>query len=139
MTLVRLIDGKFLAIDAVDPCGDARGQQHKGEIKEEIDRLTLGGTLLEGVLATHPFHTLGFEPFFKVYGKTEQLRSSAGGGAAEAAEDGDRSHLMGIQWYGTPRHLRRLPSIPWHGDSGDASVHGIWKSRGVEMRLPPGK
>ena len=35
MTLVRLKDGKFIAIDAVDPQGVADGQKYKGELKDE--------------------------------------------------------------------------------------------------------
>ena len=151
MTLVRLKDGKFIAIDAVDPQGVADGQKYKGELKDEIDRLTLGGTLLEAVVATHPFHSLGFESFYEVYGtgKTRAIVSGGGGGGGErrgggggGADGANQPHTarpFPLKFYGTPRHLRRLPSIPWAGDSGDTTVHGLWKSRGVEMRLPQGR
>ena len=83
MSLVRLRTGKFLVIDAVDPNG------HDGRVKEEIDRLTRGGRLIEAVVATHPFHTLGFLPFFKLFGARH------------------------IKFYGTPRHLGAFPKF--HG------------------------
>ena len=149
MSFLRLSSGMFLAVDALDPLGPAvkltRAQRQlangdapgggddgggkdvgKGggegggkdggkHLKEEIDRLTEGGHLLAAVVATHPFHTLGFAPFFAAYG-----------------------HLPHLQWFGTPRHLRRLASIPWAGSVSDPAVLARWEGQGVFMRLPAG-
>ena len=56
MSLARLSSGKYVAIDALDP---------SPELKAEIDRLTDNGALLEAVIATHPFHSLGFPGFHR--------------------------------------------------------------------------
>jgi hypothetical protein len=187
------------------------------ELKEEIDRLTLGGRLIEAVVATHPFHTLGFAPFFEVYGAMETVKSVVAGspetpiggggcGCGCGGSDGDEGKYQGgshstaaaaavaeaaaaaaavdpvvaavqeraaklgihppplageadggssgggagssssnhnnnnkIQWFGTPRHLRRLSAeIPWQRATVcSASVQNHWADRGVQLRLPP--
>ena len=117
------------------------GQQFRGELKEEIDRLTRGGLLIEAVVATHPFHTLGFEPFFEVYGKNR-----AAGAMSDLTGRSMSCEVLGVPkrgmqplfWFGTPRHLRRLLSIPWTGDVSDPLILAQWSRRGVEMRLPDG-
>ena len=56
----------------VDPAGVARlGTDGKrsaaGLSKADIDKLTLNGAKLEAVVATHPYHTIYFEPFRAQY------------------------------------------------------------------------
>jgi hypothetical protein len=105
--------------------GNAVGQRRKGDLRKEIDMLTRGGALIEAVLATHPFHARGFEPFYAVYGGSglsirangqKGLFSSSGGGGGSAAAAPPAQNTSHIKYYGTPRHLRRLPQIPWIGD-----------------------
>lgn len=79
--------------------------------KAEIDRLTGNGANIEAVVATHPFHTLAFRGFYKEY--------------------------PGVPYYGTPRHLRNIPEIPWVGHVQDCDVRTKW-SPDVEMRIPAG-
>ena len=140
---------RYLAIDAVDPfTANPEGGPGGDELKEEIDLLLEGGRLLEAVVATHPFHTLGFPPFFQAYGAPSASAATAstsappaaaapaapappaGGAAAAVAE--------GPMWFGTPRHLRRFPEVPWAGSVADPEVQGRWRRRGVELRLPAG-
>jgi len=58
MSMVRLLNGRFLVIDAL-PLND--------KLKQEIDELTENGTKIEAVLATHPFHTLALQGFYEAY------------------------------------------------------------------------
>jgi hypothetical protein len=78
----------------------------------QINRLTDNGNLIEGVVGTHPFHTRSFLAFYRAY--------------PQAA------------YYGTPRHLRQLPQIPWLGSLGDCNVRQKWEPD-VEMRIPAGE
>ncbi len=57
--------------------------------KAAIDRITNNGDLIEAVVATHPFHTMYFPSFYNLY--------------------------PNVKYYGTPRHIRNQPSIPWAG------------------------
>lgn len=100
MSLMRLSSGKFLVLDTVEVAPP---------LKEKLDKLTDNGRLIEAVLATHPFHTLFFPPFFDLY--------------------------PGTQVYGTPRHLRKFPHLPWAGSVLD--VLGRWEPE-VSMRIPDG-
>ena len=77
-----------------------------------IDRLTDNGNQIEAVLGVHPFHTLAFPAFHQAYPKAN--------------------------YYGTPRHLRRLTQIPWCGTLEDANVRKKWEPE-VELRIPAGK
>lgn len=86
MSFVRLSTGKFLAFSTVAITPEAQA---------EIDALTEGGSLIEAVFATHPFHSLYFEPFHAMY-----------------------PH---VKFYGTPRHVRRIKSIPWAGDVSEVN------------------
>jgi len=81
------------------------------ETKKEIDRLTDNGSKIEAVVATHPFHTLAFPAFFK--------------------------HYPQATYYGTPRHLRVLPEIPWAGDLNVCGTRDQWAPQ-VQMRIPNG-
>jgi hypothetical protein len=100
MSIVRLRNGKFLVIDTV-PLEDG--------LKEEIDELTNHGENIEAVIATHPFHTLAFPPFYHAYPKA--------------------------LYYGTPRHLRIQKEIPW---AGNIQEHlSKWEDE-VHMRIPDG-
>lgn len=103
MSLIRLSTGKFLVIDT---CGVSAPD------KTRIDELTNNGALIEAVIATHPFHTLFFAPFYKWY--------------------------PGAQYFGAPRHLRRIKEIPWAGSVTDAAFQQRWESEGVFMRIPEG-
>jgi len=102
MSLIQLNSGKFLVLDTVEL--DA-------ELKGEIDSLTQNGTLMEAVLATHPFHTTYFPAFYQQYPK--------------------------VPFYGTPRHLRIEPSIPWAGSMWDCDTRQKWLPE-VHFRIPRG-
>lgn len=82
-----------------------------GEQKAEFDRVTEGGRLIEAVVATHPFHTMAFTTFHKTY--------------------------PDAKYYGTPRHLRNLPDIPWAGDVNDEKIRTMFEPD-VSMRIPAG-
>jgi glyoxylase-like metal-dependent hydrolase (beta-lactamase superfamily II) len=81
------------------------------QTRAAIDRLTENGTKIEAVIGTHPFHTLAFPAFYEAYPKA--------------------------QYYGTPRHLRRLTQIPWTGSLEDCNVRKKWEPE-VEMKIPAG-
>jgi hypothetical protein len=150
MSFIRLKSGRFLVIDAVDPLGDATEGAGGEHLKSEIDRLTEGGRLMEAVVATHPFHTLGFGPFYSVYGgKGEPPKNinttdstaaaaspdSSGGGGGGGSSSGVSAYP---KWYGTPRHVGRLNTIPWTASVIDCGVMKLWESDGVFMRIPEG-
>jgi glyoxylase-like metal-dependent hydrolase (beta-lactamase superfamily II) len=82
------------------------------QTRAAIDRLTENGTKIEAVIAVHPFHTLAFPAFYEAYPKAE--------------------------YYGTPRHLRRLTQIPWVGSLEDCNIRKKWEPE-VEMRIPAGE
>jgi hypothetical protein len=102
MSLIRLSNDKYLVVDTV-PLTDS--------IKTFIDQTTENGTKIEAVLATHPFHTLAFPPFFQAY--------------------------PNVPYFGTPRHLRIQPQIPWAGNLNDCATRNKWSPE-VEMRIPDG-
>lgn len=56
----RLSSGRFLVVDTIPL---------EPPVKAWLDGVTQGGELIEAVLATHPFHTLYFPPFHKIYPK----------------------------------------------------------------------
>ena len=102
MSFCRLSNGKILVIDTC---------QISIEAKAEIDKLTENGDLIEAVIATHPFHTLYFVPFFLLY--------------------------PNARYYGTPRHLTNISEIPWAGDISKPEVLNAWEPD-VSMRIPAG-
>eukprot|EP01124_Arcella_intermedia_P013594 TRINITY_DN2000_c0_g1_i1.p1 TRINITY_DN2000_c0_g1~~TRINITY_DN2000_c0_g1_i1.p1 ORF type:complete len:289 (+),score=37.71 TRINITY_DN2000_c0_g1_i1:82-948(+) len=102
MSLIKLSNGRFLVIDTV-PLTPS--------LKQQIDELTENGSLVDGVIASHPFHTLAFPGFYEAYPK--------------------------LQYYGTPRHLRKVTQIPWAGSLDDEEVRNKWSPE-VEMRIPDG-
>ncbi|KAJ3113143.1 hypothetical protein HDU96_003738 [Phlyctochytrium bullatum] len=102
MSFVKLNNGRILVIDTVELTP---------ETKAEVDALTNNGELIDGVLGTHPYHTLYFRSFHK--------------------------HYPNARFYGTPRHLRLFPEIPWAGDLNDAATRAKWEPE-VEMRIPDG-
>lgn len=102
MSIIRLTTGKFLIIDTITITP---------EIKLEIDNLTNNGTLIEGVIATHPFHTIFFIPFNELY--------------------------PNLKYYGTPRHLRNI-NLKWEGNLNDENVRNLWESENIFMRIPEG-
>jgi hypothetical protein len=81
-----------------------------GTLLNEINVLTKNGTLIEAVIGTHPFHTLFFPAFYKQFPNTK--------------------------YYGTPRHLRVVPSVKWTGTIWDCDNRILWPE--VSMRLPRG-
>jgi hypothetical protein len=81
-------------------------------LRRQINKLTDNGDLIEGVIGTHPFHTRSFLDFYRAY--------------PQAA------------YYGTPRHLRQIPQIPWLGSLDESYVREKWEPD-VEMRIPAGK
>jgi len=103
MSIAKLSTGKFVIFSTVGISPAA---------KTEIDALTNNGENIEAVIATHPFHTMYFEPFHKLY--------------------------PNAKYYGTPRHLRRFPSIPWAGDVSNESVLRMYESEGIYLRIPAG-
>ncbi|KAJ3234846.1 hypothetical protein HDU78_005597 [Chytriomyces hyalinus] len=68
--------------------------------KAEVDALTQNGELLEAVIGTNPFHGLAFEGFYKMY--------------------------PNAKYYGTPRHIRNIKSVPWAGSIADDSIRTSW-------------
>ncbi|KAJ3048729.1 hypothetical protein HDU99_009086, partial [Rhizoclosmatium hyalinum] len=84
------------------------------EAKAEVDTLTQNGSLIEAVVATNPFHTLAFEAFYAAYGKGKD-----------------------VKFYGTPRHLRKYPGIPWAGSVEDEKILKLWE-KDVDLRIPAG-
>jgi hypothetical protein len=103
MSIVRLSDGNFVVFDTIELTD---------HLKEQIDRLTNNGDLIEGVIGAHPYHTRSFMTFYQAY--------------PQAA------------YYGTPRHLRQLPEIPWLGSLDDCNVRQKWEPD-VEMRITAGE
>jgi len=114
MALVRLTSGNFIALATVDPNGPAKlpnnRASEKGLIKADIDKLTDNGAKLEAVIATHSFHTLAYEPFYKCY--------------------------PDAKYYGCPRHLKKFPHIPWAGSVTDCKVQHMYEPE-VSIRIPP--
>lgn len=105
MSLIQLRNGNFLVIDTV-----VLSDQLQGELNE----LTSNGTKIEAVLAVHPFHTLAYSAFHKLY--------------------------PNVQYYGTPRHLRKLTEIKWAGqldENENKALLSKWAPE-VELRIPAG-
>lgn len=84
--------GKFLVLDTCALSAAA---------KIDLDNLTQNGALIDGVIATHPFHTTFFTTFYDMY--------------------------PAAKYYGTPRHIKMIPSIPWAGDVNTAAVRMLWE------------
>ena len=103
MSIVQLRNGNFVILDTVEL------NQH---LKEQIDRLTDNGNLIEGVIGVHPSHTRSFLNFYRAY-----------------------PHAA---YYGTPKHLRTLSDIPWLGCLDDCNVRKQWEPD-IEMRVTAGK
>jgi len=102
MSLIQLQSGKFLIVDTV---------QLDQALLDNINNLTKNGTLIEAVIATHPFHTTYFPTFYAQFPKPP--------------------------YYGTPRHLRIEPQIPWAGSMWDCVNRQRWLPE-VHMRIPRG-
>jgi len=102
MSFIRLSNGKFLVVDTIDL---------DDSLKSEFDQLTRNGTMVEAVIATHPFHTSYFPAWYAAY--------------------------PSLRYYGTPRHLRIQPSIPWAGSMYDCTNRQKWLPE-VHMRIPAG-
>ena len=102
MSFIRLQSGRILVIDTC---------LFSDATKAEIDTLTENGNLIEAVVATHPYHTLAFKPFFQLYPNAKYI--------------------------GTPRHLSILPEIPWSGKVNDEEIISKWAPE-VSMRIPQG-
>eukprot|EP01013_Petalomonas_cantuscygni_P007331 TRINITY_DN1909_c0_g1_i1.p1 TRINITY_DN1909_c0_g1~~TRINITY_DN1909_c0_g1_i1.p1 ORF type:complete len:300 (-),score=34.77 TRINITY_DN1909_c0_g1_i1:364-1218(-) len=81
------------------------------DLLQEFNTLTSNGTSVEAIVATHPFHTSFFPMWYKAF-----------------------PH---IPFYGTPRHLRIEPSIPWAGSMYDCAIRQKWLPD-VHMRIPAG-
>ncbi|CAF0778367.1 unnamed protein product [Adineta steineri] len=79
--------------------------------RAEINRLTDNGAKIEAVIGVHPFHTLAFPAFYEAY--------------------------PNAKYYGTPRHIRRLTTIPWAGSLDDCNIRKKWEPE-IEMRIPAG-
>jgi len=81
------------------------------DLLNDIYTLTKSGSLIDAVYATHPFHTLFFPAFYKQF--------------------------PNVPYYGTPRHLRIEPQIPWKGSVWDCSVRQRYLPE-IHMRIPRG-
>jgi len=81
------------------------------QIKTFLDGLTAGGAKIEAVLGTHPFHTLAFSEFYKEYPNAD--------------------------YYGTPRHIRKISDIPWAGSLQDCAVRNKWEPT-IYTSIPEG-
>ncbi|KAJ3022643.1 UNVERIFIED_CONTAM: hypothetical protein HDU68_009017 [Siphonaria sp. JEL0065] len=84
------------------------------DTKEQVDTLTCNGELIEALVATNPFHTTAFPQWIDMY-----------------------PSLAKGKMFGTPRHLRMFPEIPWAGSTADEQVHKLWEPE-VSMRIPAG-
>jgi len=103
MSVIQLRNGNFLVVDTVEM---------NDKLKKELDDLTNNGTKIEAVIAVHPFHTLAFPAFYKLYPEAK--------------------------YYGTPRHLRNLKDINWSGQLDDnKEILSKWEPE-VELRIPAG-
>ena len=92
MSLLRLHStGRYIVIDTCSLTPAA---------KAELDFLTDGGKLIDAVVASHPYHTMFFVPFHKMYPT--------------------------LKYYGTPRHIRTIPTIQWTGDVSTEAVQTLW-------------
>lgn len=84
------------------------------ELKREFDEITNNGTKIEAVLAVHPFHTLAYSAFHKLY--------------------------PNVKYYGTPRHIRKITEINWAGQLDNTENKALlskWAPE-VELRIPAG-
>lgn len=83
-----------------------------GEIRELVMGLTQDGSLVEAVLNLHPFHTLH---------------------CAAMARD-----FPAAKFYGSERHHRVCPSVPWETERVESVAVAEKYSRDLEFSLPAG-
>ena len=79
------------------------------DVLAELNILTHAGELIDAVIATHPYHTLAFRDFY--------------------------AHFSGIPYFGTPRHLRTIPDIPW---AGEVMANKALFEPDLDLRIPAG-
>lgn len=79
------------------------------EALAELKELTNDGRNVDAVIATHPYHTLAFRDFY--------------------------AHFSGIPYFGTPRHLRTIPDIPW---AGEVMANKALFEPDLDLRIPAG-
>ena len=104
MSVIKLSNDKFLVVDTVEM---------NDEVKKQFDELTENGSKIEAVIGTHPFHTLAFPGFHKLY--------------------------PDAPFYGTPRHVRRITEIPWAGTlNNEEKCLARW-APDVQLRIPDGE
>lgn len=103
MSMIRLSNNRFLLLDTVPIDAIA---------KTTFDQMTDHGRLIEGIVATHPFHTSSWPSWYHWYPNTH--------------------------YYGTPRHYRLFPDIPWIGDVSDPITQQLWEREGIFMKIPDG-
>lgn len=108
MSLCRLASGGIIAIDGIALDADAEA---------ELQLLTQNGVLLEAVIFTHPFHSLGINWFHERYPPSIDTHSP--------------------KWYGCPRHLKIAPHISWTGSLGDCKIRQLFEPE-LQMRIPSG-
>lgn len=84
------------------------------KLTQEFNELTHNGTKIEAVVAVHPFHTLAYSAFHELY--------------------------PDVEYYGTPRHLRKLTQIKWAGqlDADDNKALLTKWAPEIEFRIPAG-
>ena len=81
-------------------------------VKAEVDLLTDGGGKLAAILNLHPFHTLHCEWFHRAYPEA--------------------------QLYGTARHLRKLPDLPWQDERCESGVLAERFGADFDFAIPEG-
>lgn len=116
MSLCRLENGAFVAIDVIDLA------QMPPEAKKELDEITGHGAKLVAVVNTHSFHTMGIKPFHAQYPGIPGTRL----------------------WYGCPRHLREINAdannneIAWEGGNLENDEVRAALEPELSLRIPVG-
>jgi hypothetical protein len=118
MAFIRKKNGRFLVLDTVQ-VDDLSPQ------KNAIDTLTQQGELIDEVIAVHPFHTLHFSAFNKMYNKKGK-----------------------ISFYGTTRHIEVIKDVSWDAETVDILLDSLrtskgeikqgWIDSGIHISIPPG-
>lgn len=103
-SLIKLSSGNFLLIDTI---------KFSDKAIRELNELTDNGSKLEAVVATHPFHTVFFPAFFKLY--------------------------PNAKYYGTPRHIIKGQGVNWQPQSiANPEILKQWEAEQIYMRIPDG-
>lgn len=102
-SLVQLKTGRFVLLDAYTL---------KGSVKQKVDELTDGGSLVDAIVNLHPFHTVHVEKAHQQYPKAKL--------------------------YGTPRHLERFRNLPWAPEGTQSPALHEKYGEDFEFSVPEG-